>query len=830
MKKSFKKFLKIMVLIVLAISFLITAAIIYLNNVYLPTKIKALVIKGIEQETGKFVKLDAVRINIFKGFVLYNLVVSDDSGAILKVKEASCIFLPFPILKKKIIVPLVSFENPEILIVRNKDNTFSFQDFLLPKQRQGQKEGGFDVVISRININNGKLAFRDEALPVMLQKNIENIDLVAYLALPFNVRFSVSAEIPSAPATKLKIVGDFKIPDSRLLAKVSLTGFKPQDFSVYYRQTGFNISSGVINSTAALDLRLKYSFLNSDLATDIQDLIAGKDKFLFYSNSQVKALLSYNFKDKNLSYSGKANILNSSVSGVETVEKINSINGDFVFSNSGISCESLLANIWEIPLSGKVKLADFSNPYLDLNISSVLDLAVLQKTLKEKLKVNLPATINGRGKLSVNLSTKLPVEGSLPVKGELNISQAVVKLDKIKDPFMNISGRVDFGLDQATWQELYFSFSGVSYKTNGKIDNFKTPLVALGLASDNLNLDSEFSINNKLIKINKLSGKYLDSDFLATGTVNNEDAASPDIDINGTLDVNLSNIKEVVKKFQPQLDKLKPKGRVSGQFVFRGNPLDWKNCLVDAALTSASVSCAGFSAGGLILNYNQSAGIINVPQLHLDLYDGVFDSSGSINLNSTNYPYWFDVNLSGLKIEKLKLDTSLKDKDISGTIKFSAKLSGFLNDLAMVNGSGKINIKDGKLWQLDLFQGIGSLLFVKDFANIAFSEGDCGFVVKDKYVSTENLVLRSNIANLFGPVKIGFDSSINAQLSVEVLSQMVPLTGTYRDVATAILGQAEKFAIIEITETLQKPKIKFKTAYFDIFKGLADTFLKSIPH
>ncbi len=830
MKKSLINIIKIFIAVVLIFSFILTAAIFYLNNVFLPTKIKALVIKGLEDKTGKDVSLGSVKINIFKGLVLSNLMVSDESAVLLKVKEASCIFLPLPFLKKKIIVPLVSLENPEILIVRNKDNVFNFQEFILPETGPAGKEGQFDLLVSRININKGKIMFRDESLPVVFQKSLENINLSVYLSLPSNVKFSVTAEIPSVLEDKLKIIGDFKVAENRLLAKVWLTGLKPKELDVYFQQFGFDVSSGLVNTTVALDLRLKENILNTDFVGDIKGLAIKKDGLTFNFNCQPKALISCNFKDKNISYSGEMDIVNSSVSGVETVGNVDALNGKIVFNNSGASCEGFLASIWEIPFTVKAKLVDFNNPYLDLNVYSALDLSNLQKVLTQRLKLNFPLAVNGKGRILVNISTKLPAQGDFPLKGSLIISQAEVRINKVKDPLEHISGQIDFNLNNAEWQDLHFNYAGVLYKSMGKVINFKSPLVELGLASSNLKLDSRFSINNKLINLDNLSGKYFDSNFSAAGTINIEDAAKPEIDVNGGLDVNLVNIKEVAKKFQPQLEKLKPQGRVLGQFSFQGNPQDWKNCFINAQLTSDTVSCAGFSASGLVLNYNQSGGIINVPAFHFVLYDGTFDASGSVNLNSQSTPYWLDSNLVGLKIEKLKLDTPLKDKDISGIIQFSSKLSGVFDNLAMVNGSGKISIKEGKLWQLDLFQGIGSLLFVKDFANIVFNEGNCAFVVKDKYVSTENLILRSNIANLFGPVKIGFDSSINAQLSVEVLSQMVPLTGTYRDVATAILGQAEKFAVIEISETLQKPKIKFKTAYFDIFKGLADTLLKSIPH
>jgi hypothetical protein len=77
---------------------------------------------------------------------------------------------------------------------------------------------------------------------------------------------------------------------------------------------------------------------------------------------------------------------------------------------------------------------------------------------------------------------------------------------------------------------------------------------------------------------------------------------------------------------------------------------------------------------------------------------------------------------------------------------------------------------------------------------------------------------------LFGPVKIGLaDNSIDATLEVNVIDEMVPLTGTFRDVTTAIVGQAGRFGVIRITGTMKEPKFKFKAAVADLIKGLTNT-------
>jgi hypothetical protein len=184
--------------------------------------------------------------------------------------------------------------------------------------------------------------------------------------------------------------------------------------------------------------------------------------------------------------------------------------------------------------------------------------------------------------------------------------------------------------------------------------------------------------------------------------------------------------------------------------------------------------------------------------------------------------------MQNVKIEKLKFDAGAKDKDVAGTIQAEVKINGFSNDLAKINGLGKIAITNGKLWELNLFKGFGQLLFAQDFSRIIFKEGNADFIIQDKYIASDNLRLKSDLADLAGSCKIGFDGSLDAGIRIEVMDEMVPLTGTFKDVATAIIGRAGKFGSIKISGTLKEPKYKFKPAVMDILNSLKDAILDNI--
>ena len=109
---------------------LLTATVIYVNTAVLPTKMKSLIVRGIEERTGKKVSLDALHFNVFKGFVLRNLTIYDETRTFLSLEECDCTFLLWPFFKKQIIIPTIKLKRPVLYLQRRSDGSFNIGDFL----------------------------------------------------------------------------------------------------------------------------------------------------------------------------------------------------------------------------------------------------------------------------------------------------------------------------------------------------------------------------------------------------------------------------------------------------------------------------------------------------------------------------------------------------------------------------------------------------------------------------------------------------------------------------------------------------------------------------
>lgn len=829
-KKTLPKIVSIFLLLLI----IAAGAIFYLNKIVLPVKLKSFIIQTLSSQTQKRVSLESVRFNLLKGLVLTNLHIYDGQKQLIGLKEASCAFLIFPLLKeKKIIIPSIRLYEPAIFLERKADNTLNLLE-LLPKQKPAPLKAGaaeerkpkFGIVVSGVNVTKGRIDFQDDTISPYFTKSITDLEADIFFSLPASVKFDIKGNIQAGRPIAVNANGRFLIPYKELNVKVSLQDAPPKEFSAYCRNLGLDIKDGAID--VSIDARLKDSRLHTDITMRNKNIVFSKDKILASLNANITAKLSYGIIDKQLSYSGEADISKTNISGIETIDEIKDINGRIKFSDKEALSEKILATVFGLPIEAKFNLTDFNSPILSLETTSSPSLYKLQQIVSERFKIALPAEISGEATLSLNLKTKLPTREPPQINGSLDIHSGFVKIDKIASPLKEISGQVSFDIDTLKWSGVHFTYLDTACTTDGSLINYKNPAVDLTLSSQDLSLKSNFSVEDKLIKIAKLEGAYLDSRLSLKGNIDITDTRSMRADLTADLDINLEDLKKPLYAYKERLEQIKPSGLVNVKLNVQGSVNHPKLCRIEAKAASSSLSLFGLKAEEFLLTYSQADGLADMPLLHLTLYDGSMDINAKANLTAQNLPFWIEAKINELKLEKLKEDTPIKKQDVAGTVQAIARLNGFLSDASRLSGAGKILITQGKLWELNLFKGLGKLLFTKNFADIAFNEGYCEFFVKDKFIFTENLRLTSQLVTLEGKGRIGFDSSLDASLNVQMSEEMTPESGTIRDFTTALMGVPGRFAVIKIGGTLQKPEYKFKTVVGEVIRGVTGSILENI--
>ncbi len=818
-----KSMLKKVLIIFVTLGLLIYAGIVYLNRVYLPKRMKALIVKGIEDATRKKVSLDSLNFNIFKGLVLKGLCVYDDKGTFFSLEEGSCTFLLLPIFKKNIILPTINFKSPVLSLERKADNTLNIPEFF-PKNPERSGKDNYRILFYRITVTGGRVNFRDNTLNPVFAKSIDNLNLTLTYSLPNRLGFNLKGRIPGARVAWIVSRGGYDLTKKELKANVAIKELFPREFEAYYRGGDFNFPEGGLDVDA--DILLKGGYLSVDIGIESKGLIFSRKKISARINSEIEIGIRYSFKDKQLKYSGSAAVSNSALSGIEFADKMDGISGNVDFNETGLSSQGLKVNCLGLPFEANVSLMNFKEPSLKINAVSVSNLNQLQGVLKEKFKFVIPAQMQGQGKISV--AVEAGPAAPVGINGSVELTDSTLKFEKPWPLLENINGKIEFSPSQLRWSGLHFNCRGVDYKTQGTVSGFVAPQAEFSLSSQELNLEANLSVSQKVLKFSRLKGSYLNSKFSFIGE--SDISGQPDAyaDLSGSIDIDLADLHIPLDKYKDQIEKINPGGIVHAQGRINGNIKDIKSCLLQLKLSSDSLSLYGLKSGELTLDYNQEDGLGEITRMRLWLYDGMIEAVGRMNFSSPNLPYWVGIYAQGVDIEKLKMDTPAKNSDIGGILRGDCKINGFSGELSRLSGAGNIFISGGKLWELDLFKGLGKLIFAKDLARIVFSEGYCGFTVKDRSFFTDSLKLKSSVAELDGNARIGFDSSIDASIKVHILDEMIPLQNNIKDVFTTIIGRSESFGVIKITGTLHQPKYKFQPAVIDIFKGLKDSAIGNI--
>lgn len=804
-----KKIFIVLVIIILAAS----AGMIYLNRTILPTKVKAEIVKGLEVLTQKKVIIGSVRFSIFKGLILKDLIIRDDLTAIINVREAHCRFLMIPLLNKKIIISRIVFESPDIFVERRKDGSFNILE-LFPAERAAA--GEFRMLINRVSIKRAVINFHDLTLEPMYAREVKGLDAELYFLVPDKIRFDTKFSIPSSSPIKIGVSGEYSMKTKELNSEIRAKDFFPKEFAGYYEKTGIFFPDGMLDST--VNLKYKDGLLSLETEFETGGLTVSEEETDLKVSCSGRANVRYDFAGKKCDYAGSVNVRKMSIDGIDYVETIDDIKGRIEFSNLGLSSDNMTATVLGMPVEAKIGISDFSNPVLDIDASADVKLAPFQDILAENFNMKVPADLAGDAKLRFAVQYAIRSPERSQAKGSLYMLNSSVRVNNGKDALDNVTGQFQFVPNQVTWDEIGFRYHDIHYKSSGVLTNFQAPGIQIKLTSQDISLDAVFAVNEKVLNFSKFSGKYNNSALSASGTVDASNPGRLNLDITGSLEVDVKDLKKPFEKFKDKFERIKPGGVVHAEFSLKGDPKDLKSCVIGANLSTENLSLYGLKLATSTMNYAQKNGAGDILFMKSFLYGGSMGLVGKIDWAAKDIPYHLDADVDGVKIEKFKADTAFKDKDIAGSVKMRAKLNGFLGDASKLSGEGKIAVTEGKIWQLNLFRGLGVLLFTSDFSNIIFRECASEFTIRDKFIYTDDLNLKSDLLDINGPMKIGFDNTIKATLKAEFSEEAGKSGANNTRVA---LG---RYTLIDVTGTLKDPQYKVRPDMENIAEGIAEHF------
>jgi hypothetical protein len=852
-------FLRKVLLFLILLGIFASIGIWYANEYILPVKGKAFAIEYLTKATGREVTLESIYYNPFRGITLRNLTFSDDlkyNRKFLEIKKLYFNILYIPLFQeKKIIVPLIKVESPKLILTVDNENKWNFESLLFLNQPQAKPQG-YSVIVSGISVSDAACAFEDRALEPAFSKDLKNIDFRATISYLLKIKYKLNAELGINQKNSISADGEFDPVKKETILNLRLKNVPFAEFQPYYAGLPFKSLSGNLSGNVSLlyvpDNKLTVEALSTigslnimgeevaiksgvDLsgrmvmelkdktkipcsisaAAKMDNLELNAKDFSFKGGVDVNGKVAFDLKDKTtLKYSADALLRDAVLKGVPEFGAVEKINGKIFLDENKLWADSMkgAARGLDLIFSGSVK--NYADPYLDLTAKTEINLIRLNEFLPPELKDKLKGyETAGKSKVALSVKGSLKEQDKTPLSSVLTaeLLNCAIKPDFLDKTITSVTGLLTYKADSVNLKNLSGNFDDKTYTLNGDITNLKAPVFNLALASDDLNLKTNFKPVEDSLLFNKFEGNYKKVKFGLFGSV--AGFKDPLLDLHGSIAADINELKNYLPKENAEtLDKFGVSGALSSKFVFNGKWKDQKTWQIELKAESPRLEVKKLKLDDLYLEYKFKDNFVSMPNITARPYGGNLTANVAIDFTQQNPQYVIQVSLKEIDIGKWKNDTEFKNTDMRGLFYANAEFGGFGNNIETLRGKGAFAIANGKLWELPVFAGLANILYIPGVSKIVFGEAKGTFTIGNRVIVTGNTELYSPQISLIGEGSVDFDGNldfdITAAFAKEFLQGPTPI-GPLRDFFVDEMGNF--VGKIKLTGTTKDPKYQITT-------------------
>ncbi|GEM_PF-611518 len=174
-----KKILKILTFFILLTVIFIVGLSIFIRAYLTEDRIKAMIIPQAEQALGRKVDLGSIRVSLFQGIIVKDLVVKepDEKSDFLKTEEFVLRYDLLPLLHKRIVVSQVKLVRPYIEIIRDRSGHYNYESLTILQAKKANNSvtrhpespkrakvsaAPLALTVNSVVIRNGHVTFKDE--------------------------------------------------------------------------------------------------------------------------------------------------------------------------------------------------------------------------------------------------------------------------------------------------------------------------------------------------------------------------------------------------------------------------------------------------------------------------------------------------------------------------------------------------------------------------------------------------------------------------------------------------------------------------------------------
>lgn len=775
------------------------------------------VLKSVAGYTGNRLTVERTGFGIFKGLVMENIRLFDEAGnpVIIIPEVSSGIFFP-AFVRPGWVVPQLRVRSPVIRIRRLKHGRLHVIDL---------KEGIFGtspgVFVATVKITGGQLYFLDESLPEPYEARFSNVRARISFDRSSGVGIHAKLEQSADTPAQFDLKATLALDREDIHCQIGINALDLRELSGYLGRSGLVAARGSLD--ASLECLIRKGMVHAVFSSTLSDGAFTRSFCAVNLNARINGQLQHNLGTGTTVYAAKAVCDDARIDGVESIGPVQELRGTFIVNNDAVSCDKASARIWGIPAQISFMLTGLKDPLLVARLHLESDLSELQRVAAERKFFGLPGVFTGQAYLALDLRTYPEERSVAQVSGILEVRDGTAQLPGIEHPLSGLAAVLSFGADSVRWSDLRFSYGKRRFRSSGELTDFAAPRIRASCVSDEVSFDALLTVQKGIAEIHTLKGQYFRSSFDLSGRLFLSDPLHTKTSVQGRITVDALDIQRLCSGSFRAVEAMDPAGQIEAEIAAEGILINPDTFTIKANGRSSRFDCYGLTARSLEFVYDQAHGVIEIPRCRFSFYGGSVNAEATINSAARPMPFWIRCAFDGVHLEELKQDTSLRAKELSGVLGGDLKLRGIADDLRGVEGAGAVSLRNGRLWELNLFKKLGKFLFAPEyFTSIVFKEGSATFAVRDAAVHSDDLKLKSQMSTMEGRMKVGFDGSLDGSFDVVVLDEMVPLTGTFKDVTTAIVGRADRFGSIIVSGSLQDPDYEFRTAVGEILLGIGD--------
>ncbi|MBN2120831.1 MAG: hypothetical protein JW734_07245 [Candidatus Omnitrophica bacterium] len=773
----------------------VLAAVIYAANSFLPGKIKTAAEEFACRELNSEITIGRVRLNVFKGILLDEVILSqaDEEIPFMTIGQARILPSLKDLFSQMRLTFRIYLDDVDLSLLRDKEGRWHF-----PAAKPLAVH--YASFLDSVRVNNLSLDFEDQ------KKGFKKVLAGVSCLVDFSLLCKVYAAFDWGKAVSGR--ADYDLLNSYFSVDLSLENIDLSDYGFPIKN--FALKEGSIASARLhIDGKREYSLSGR---AQINNCYIIKDGIEF--RGDLKLVPHAVYSQGSFFYYINGNVDKGQIRNAPYVDVISLRQARFRLDEEALYLSDIEAVIEDQLVSAEGILQHTPELEITAYINTICD-------LKDFLAVCgriTPFTFDYKGKGFIDFELEVNAQ---PRKNKFNYFGKYSIEDASFQNLVDISAQGTVAVDELVVEEGQARYRNVPLGFEGSLKNFESPKIDARFKGGSLSAEASLACSKDSIDIAAFKLRGESTEISSKGAIDRKKSLY--LNLKGSGTAGLVDARKALGLFFTEhvfLDKLNPCGALSVEFTINGS-LDPKTWKIELAGQGGPVKVFNLEADVLRLNFFKDEKSFILSPLVLQLGRGKADFRWQAELLDDKSV--FNLTVNDLELSLLKEQFDLKQEKLAGKLSLegSVKSNGVFK-LKDSQGSGRVVIKDGFIWQISFLEGLGEFLFIPEFDDIKFEECYSDMHLKDGNIIFENLALHSWKMDLNGGGKISSDRKVHFIFFPEFNPKLVAASEGLRKITTKFLGDAG--LVIEVQGAFDKPDYSMKPVFISSQKKIRDFF------